>query len=93
MAWPVLHVPASLKYKSKLIHVKYQYFRSSRVSSGEFTPQWSMDLNNDRNSVGSHEDSSIQPNYDVPKHSMPLKEGPPQAPNKKAVGRRMVRLI
>ena len=50
-----------------------------------------MDLNNDRNSVGSHEDSSIQPNYDVPKHSIPPKEGPPQAPNKKAVGRRMVR--
>ena len=49
-----------------------------------------MDLNNDRNSVGSHEDSSIQPNYDVPKHSIPPKEGPPQAPNKKAVGRRMV---
>ena len=51
-----------------------------------------MDLNNDRNSVGSHEDSSIQPNYDVPKHSIPPKEGPPQAPNKKAVGKRMVRL-
>ena len=73
------------------IDVCSRHFRSSRVSSGEFTPQWSMDLNNDRNSVGSHEDSSIQPNYDVPKHSIPPKEGPPQAPNKKAVGRRMVR--
>jgi hypothetical protein len=50
-----------------------------------------MDLNNDRNSVGSHDDSFTQPNYDVPKHSIPPKEGPPQAPNKKAVGRRMVR--
>jgi hypothetical protein len=76
---------------SKLIYVYSRHFRSSRVSSGEFTPQWSMDLNNDRNSVGSHEDSCIQPNYDVPKHSIPPKEGPPQAPNKKAVGRRMVR--
>ena len=56
----------------------FSFFRSSRVSSGEFTPQWSMDLNNDKISLSSHEECSIQqPNYDVPKHSIPLKEGPP----------------
>ena len=65
--------------------------RSSRVSSGEFTPQWSMELNNDKVSVSSHEDSfNHQPNYDVPKHSIPLKEGAPQTPSKKTVGKRMV---
>ena len=76
--------------RSKLMYVFSCRFRSSRVSSGEFTPQWSMELNNDKVSVSSHEDSFTQPNYDVPKHSIPLKEGAPQTPGKKTIGKRMV---
>ena len=73
-------------------------------SSGDFTPQWSMNLSTDKLSVSSHEDNNgqlpganqpIMPNflnYDVPKHSLPPKEGAASTPKKQGsvIEKRMV---